>query len=164
MIKKAALTLFVIATFIIYSFHQRNESNQALSKITGNPAVNSQPNSTEERMSPDPSSPAPQNSVMEPLNSSGSYKDGTYIGKNSDAYYGYIQVKATISSGKLTSVDFLDYPQDRRNSIAINRYAMPLLEEQALQAQSAKLDGVSGATDTSIAFIESLSDALTQAE
>jgi uncharacterized protein with FMN-binding domain len=93
----------------------------------------------------------------------GRYKDGTYTGNLADAYYGYIQVKATVSGGKLTGITFLHYPNDRGTSIEINQQAMPMLARQALIAQSADVHGVSGATDTSIAFRESLSSALSQA-
>lgn len=92
------------------------------------------------------------------------YKDGTYTGDETDAYYGYIKVKATIAGGKLTDVAFLEYPNDRINSVVINQYAMPQLKQQAIKAQSATVDGVSGATDTSQAFIDSLDSALRQAK
>jgi len=92
------------------------------------------------------------------------YKDGAYTGSAADALYGYIQVKATVKDGKLTDVEFLQYPNDRRNSVEINSQAMPMLKQQAIQIQSAKVDGVSGATDTSQAFIQSLGDALQQAK
>jgi uncharacterized protein with FMN-binding domain len=93
----------------------------------------------------------------------GRYKDGTYTGDAADAYYGYIQVKATVTGGNLTNVTFLQYPSDRGTSIEINRQAMPMLTREAIVAQSADVNGVSGATDSSIAFRESLSSALSQA-
>ena len=46
----------------------------------------------------------------------------------------------------------------------INQQAMPVLKQEAIQAQSAQVDGVSGATDTSDAFVQSLTSALTQAQ
>jgi len=92
------------------------------------------------------------------------YKDGTFNGSTADAYYGYIQVQATISSGKITDVQFLQYPSDRSRSVAINTVAMPNLKQEAIQAQSANVDIVSGATDSSQAFIQSLSSALSQAK
>lgn len=92
------------------------------------------------------------------------YKNGEYTGNIADAYYGNVQVKATISGGKITDVQFLDYPNDRQNSIRINTYAMPILKSEAIQAQSAKVDVVSGATATSGAFQESLASTLAQAK
>ena len=90
-------------------------------------------------------------------------KDGSFTGDVADAYYGNIQVAATIQNGFITDVQFLQYPSDRRTSIDINSQAMPILRSEAIQAQSANVDIVSGATDSSGAFRESLSSALSQA-
>jgi uncharacterized protein with FMN-binding domain len=92
------------------------------------------------------------------------YKDGSYTGSTDDAQWGYIQVKAVIHGGKITDVQFLQYPNERLRSVVINQYADPVLTQEAIQAQSAQVDVVSGATDSSIAFIQSLSDALAQAK
>lgn len=91
------------------------------------------------------------------------YKNGTYTGSVADAFYGNIQVQVVISGGKITDVIFLQYPNDRNTSIEINSQAMPMLKQEAIAAQSAQVDGVSGATATSGAFIQSLSSALQQA-
>src|ERR1035437_3582237 len=63
------------------------------------------------------------------------YKDGTYTGNPADAIYGTIQVKAIIQNGKITDVQFLQYPSDRSRSIAINTLAMPNLTQEAIQVQ-----------------------------
>lgn len=94
----------------------------------------------------------------------GQYKDGAYIGSVADAYYGNVQVQATVSGGRVTDVTFLSYPSDRSNSRYINSQATPILTQEAIAAQSANVDIVSGATDTSQAFIESLSTALAAAK
>jgi uncharacterized protein with FMN-binding domain len=92
------------------------------------------------------------------------YKEGAYTGGVTDAQWGYVQIQATISNGKIASVKFLQYPNDRGRSIEINQYADPQLVDEAIQAQSANVDIISGATDTSYAFIQSLGDALQQAQ
>lgn len=92
------------------------------------------------------------------------YKDGTYTGSVADAYYGNIQVQATVSGGKLTDVQFLQHPNDNPTSSFINSQAMPILRSEALQAQSANVQGVSGASDSSAAFQQSLASALQQAQ
>jgi uncharacterized protein with FMN-binding domain len=98
-----------------------------------------------------------------PTNSTG-LKDGTYTGDSADAFYGFIQVQVAISGGKLTDVQFLQYPNDRSTSRMINGQAMPILRQEAIAAQSANVDIVSGATDSSQAFIQSLSSALAKAK
>lgn len=94
----------------------------------------------------------------------GQYTDGSYTGSPADAYYGTVQVKAVIRNGHIADVQFLQYPSDRANSRYINSQAMPLLTQEAIQAQSAQVDGVSGATFTSQAFQQSLASALASAK
>lgn len=94
----------------------------------------------------------------------GPYRDGEYTGNVADAYYGNVQVKAVIQGGHIADVQFLDYPQDRSTSREINSQAMPYLKAEAIQAQSANVDIISGATQTSYAFRESLASALAQAK
>ncbi len=95
---------------------------------------------------------------------SGAYLDGSYLGKSIDAYYGIVQIRVAIQNERLANVQFLQYPSDRSTSRYINGEAMPLLISEAIQVQSAQVDGVSGATFTSQAFQESLASALIQAK
>lgn len=92
------------------------------------------------------------------------WNNGTYTGDVVDAYYGNVQVSVTISSDKMLSISFLDYPQDRRTSLQKSNYAMPILKQEAISAQSANVNTVSSVTYTSEAFIKSLSSALAQAK
>ena len=91
------------------------------------------------------------------------YTDGTFTGDVADAYYGNIQVQTTIQNGKIVDVQFLQYPNDRSRSVSISNRAMPILKSEAISAQSANVDIVSGATESSRAFIQSLGSALAQA-
>jgi len=93
-----------------------------------------------------------------------SYKNGSYTGSQADALYGTVQVKAVIQNGRLTDVQFLSQPTDRRRSQSINSQATPILKQEAIQAQSANVQAVSGATLTSEAFVQSLQSALSQAK
>ncbi len=110
--------------------------------------------------SPTPT-PTPVPTPPKPL---GKYVDGSYSGTPADAYYGTVQVQVIVKNGQLADVQFLQYPNDRSNSRYINSQAMPLLTQEAIQAQSAQIDGVSGATFTSQAFQQSLASALTLAK
>ncbi|QPC92936.1 FMN-binding protein [Mesorhizobium sp. INR15] len=91
------------------------------------------------------------------------YADGVYTGPTADAYYGIIQIQALVQGGQLTALKVLKYPSDRRTSININRQALPMLRDEAISAQSANVDIISGATLTSRAFIQSLRGALKKA-
>ena len=94
----------------------------------------------------------------------GKYADGSFTGSPADAYYGTVQVKVVVKNGQLADVQFLQYPNTHSNSVYINSQAMPLLTQEAIQAQSAQIDGVSGATFTSQAFQQSLASALALAK
>jgi len=91
------------------------------------------------------------------------YADGVYTGPAADAYYGIIQLQALVQGGRLTALKILKYPNDRRTSVNINRQALPMLRDEAISAQSADVDIISGATLTSKAFIQSLGGALKKA-
>ena len=106
--------------------------------------------------------PAPAPTPVATTNT-GKYKNGTYSGPVVDAYYGNVQVSAVVQNGALADVQFLQYPSDRSTSVRINSQAMPRLKSEAIQAQSASVNGVSGATATSGAFKQSLSAALATA-
>jgi uncharacterized protein with FMN-binding domain len=96
--------------------------------------------------------------------SAGQYKDGTYTGPTVNVIYGLVQVEAVVQDGKLASVQFLQYPNDRRTSVRINSIAMPYLQTEAVQAQSANVNIISGATLTSEGFAMSLQSALDSAK
>lgn len=108
--------------------------------------------------------PAPNPTPTPAPKQAGQYKDGSYTGPVADAYYGNVQVQAIVQGGKLADVKFLDYPQTHQTSVYINQQAMPYLTQEAIQAQSANVNIVSGATFTSQAFIQSLASALSQAK
>lgn len=95
---------------------------------------------------------------------SGGFQDGTYTGSSADAQWGTVQVQAVITNGQVSDVQFLQYPNHRSRSQTINQQAMPILTQEAIQSQQADVDVVTGATDTSDAFIQSLAAALTQAK
>jgi uncharacterized protein with FMN-binding domain len=74
--------------------------------------------------------------------------------------FGPIQVRLHAAGTRISDVTILRVPNDRRRSTEINNYATPLLREEVLQAQSADVDVVSGATYTSYAYARSLQAAL----
>lgn len=80
----------------------------------------------------------------------------TYKGPTQYNRFGAVQVQASVSSsGKICSVKVIELPTDNR-SVRINNRAVPVLNSQAMAAQSASIDGVSGATYTTVGYIDSL--------
>ena len=92
-----------------------------------------------------------------------SYKDGTFTGPITNAIYGDMQVAVTISQGKITDVSWPAYPDAPGHTSQESQMALPQLKQETLTAQSANIDIVSGATQTSQAFAQSLAGALAQA-
>jgi uncharacterized protein with FMN-binding domain len=76
--------------------------------------------------------------------------------------FGPVQVQIEVSGGTVTDVVALQLPSGGRSG-RISDYAEPTLHDEALSAQSASIDGVSGATYTSRAYAKSLQAALDQA-
>lgn len=159
--KKFISSFLLIFLFIIYAFFQRR-STFAIGQQINQTSVN---NTTTPQSSSQPASSSTSNQPVSSTGSatSGKFKNGTYTGDSVDAYYGNIQVKVVVSNGKISDLQFLDYPQDRSRSMMINSQAMPILKSEAIKAQSADVRIVSGATMTSDAFIQSLQSALSKA-
>lgn len=155
--KKYLLSAFIIFTFGVYTLQEKMTGAKNL--VLKTPLIST--------VQPASISTAPITTIQSPTqsqqNSSG-YKDGAFTGGSEDAFYGNVQVEAVIQNGKIVDVQFLDYPQDRDTSVEINTAAMPILKSETIQAQNAKVDVVSGATQTSLAYVKSLQNALTQAK
>lgn len=185
--RKSVVTAIVTTMFVVYSFYQRTLGVQATADAGPGPTTtlvtatapqgpagdqapasapssrNASPaNSSRGRAGSAPAS-APQVAQTPGQGSGSSYKDGTYTGVAADAFYGNLQVQATIANGKLTNVQFPQWPNDRSRSVRINQQALPWLAQEAIQAQSANVNVISGATDTSEAFSQSLQSALSVA-
>ena len=86
----------------------------------------------------------------------------TITGTTVSTRYGDVAVEVTVASGKITAVEAVSLPSGGRSG-QISAYAEPVLASEALTAQSASIDIVSGATYTSQAYAQSLQSALDQA-
>jgi hypothetical protein len=84
-------------------------------------------------------------------------------GTVTDTQFGPVQVQLVLSDGKITGVQVLQAPQESRRDFSINSEALPILDREALAAQSAQIDTVSGATYTSDGYVRSLQSALDRA-
>lgn len=94
---------------------------------------------------------------------SAAVKNGTFAGQTAQTQYGPVQIQITVSGGKLTDVTALQLTNDGGRSVQISQQAAPILRQEALQAQSANIQAVSGATYTSEGYVTSLQSALDQA-
>ncbi len=89
--------------------------------------------------------------------------DGTFTGSTAYEPYGPIQIAIVVSGGKISDIKLLQMPQNDRTSYEINAYALPILAQETISAQSANIDSVSGASLTSPAYSETLRSALAKA-
>jgi uncharacterized protein with FMN-binding domain len=86
----------------------------------------------------------------------------TVTGPTVSTRYGPVQVRIAVSGGQVTEISALQLPSGGRSG-RISQVAEPILHDEALAAQSAQIDTVSGATYTSAAYEQSLQAALDQA-
>ncbi len=87
----------------------------------------------------------------------------TYTGDAASTRFGDVQVQITVANGKVTASTVTQVPWNDHKDQEINSYAVPILNEEAVSAQSSNIDMVSGATYTSQGYAESLQSALDQA-
>ena len=88
-------------------------------------------------------------------------KDGTYTGPSVNVNYGNVQVMITVSNGRITDAVAVKAPKGKNDRYT--NMAVPILKQQTLQAQSANIQGASGASYTSYGWFKSLQGALADA-
>ncbi|MDQ1515379.1 MAG: hypothetical protein QOE80_1209 [Actinomycetota bacterium] len=89
--------------------------------------------------------------------------DTVVSGAATSTRWGTVQVQVHVRNGQLVDVVPLAVPDSNSRDYRINSYAVPVLHDEALAAQSASIDTVSGATVTSKGYIRSLQSALDSA-
>ena len=87
----------------------------------------------------------------------------TYDGAVASTRWGDVQVRITVANGKVTASEAIAYPNGNGHDQQINAYAIPILNQEAVAAQSATISMVSGATVTSQGYVQSLQSALDKA-
>jgi uncharacterized protein with FMN-binding domain len=86
---------------------------------------------------------------------------GTFVGPSVNANYGNVQVQITVKDGKITDATALQAPSGKNDRWT--NMAVPILKKQTLAAQSANIQGASGASYTSYGWYTSLQGALAKA-
>jgi uncharacterized protein with FMN-binding domain len=115
-----------------------------------------------------PSSSASSSATAAPSTGTGtgtgkSAISGTFQGTTEQTQYGPMQVEIVVTAGKITDVKALQLTNQGGRSVEISNYAAPILRTEALSAQSASIQSVSGATYTSGGYISSLQSAIDKA-
>ncbi|MCM3500272.1 FMN-binding protein [Microbacterium sp. P26] len=168
--KKIVYALMATITGLVLLFSYRTstvpESTSALADAPSSGVA------TVPKTTPSPSASASSGSTASGSTPSGSSRtqtspsglaDGTYTGQAANTRFGPVQVQITVSGGAITDVQVPQYPSESGRDQQINSRALPVLVKETVQAQSAQVDMVSGATYTSTGYRTSLQSALDQA-
>jgi uncharacterized protein with FMN-binding domain len=161
--KKYLLSFFLIIAFAFYIV-LNNESQGEIMMAPNNPSTSDMGGLGLGTSTLPASTTTATSTGNATSTASGLYKDGTYTGDVANAIYGQLKVIAVVTGGKLTDVQVPLYPDDPGHSSLVSATALPKLKQEALQIQGAQVNIVSGATQTSEAFQESLGNALAQAK
>ena len=105
---------------------------------------------------PSAAAPAPSAAPAQPVGVSGSF-----TGSVANTRYGPVQVKIVVKNGKIVDAQAVQAPSGSNDRYT--QKAVPRLREQTIAAQSANVQGVSGASFTSYGWYESLASAIARA-
>lgn len=132
----------------------RSATKSTTSSATTTTSDNSTASSGTSAASTSPS-PTPTKSVTK------STASGDFLGSAINVGYGIVQVKITVENGKITDAVAVQAPSGRNDRFT--NYALPILKQQTLAAQSDAISGATGASYTSYGWYKSLQSALTKA-
>jgi len=146
-----AATVTAVVLLFSYSTSTNSGSPQAATSVTSSAAAGSGSSS---------SSAGSSGTTSDDSSGSASSTAGTFTGDAVDTRWGPVQVRVTVQNGKVTAADVVQVPNGNHRDEEINAYAVPVLNQEVLDAQSAGIDTVSGATVTSDGYVQSLQSAL----
>ncbi len=148
------LTLLGLGALATFKSTPGVPTSQAVTTTTEQPSAPTTGATTSAGAAPPPSS-SPPSTTGGPTTS----VDGDPV----ENQYGVVQVRITVQGRTITDITALQMPNDRQRSAYISQQAEPYLRQEALQAQSARINIVSGATFTSDSYAQSLQSALDKA-
>jgi uncharacterized protein with FMN-binding domain len=148
----------------VLGFHTQKMNSNVLSGLSGASGAGTTPTSSPSGAGSGTSTTTAAGSSTTPGSASTSTTTAagtrTALGADVQYRYGELELQVTATGGRITNVQpAIDTAFDPRSG-QVNSYAEPLLQSQTLQAQSANINGVSGATFTSQAYVQSLQAAL----
>ena len=158
-----AILATIVGVVLLFSFSPPAATSAVVPGQTTTPAPTGTPTPAASGGGTPPPTPATSGTPTPSAASSSAYRDGTYQGQDYPNQYGDVQVKVIVSGGRISDVQPLQLPTDRARSAEISQQAAPLLHDEVIQAQSANIDILSGATFTSESYAQSVQSALDQA-
>jgi uncharacterized protein with FMN-binding domain len=158
--RRALLTLGGTAAGLAALFSFKTHSLAAPDPAASPPAASASPSAP---MAGGTGSSAASSAAGPMAGTGGQAAARTVTGSAASTPYGPMQVQVTLAGMKITKVTVLQQTNDGAESSQIDGTAIPKLTSEALAAQSAHIDAVSGATYTSAGYIKSLQSALDKA-
>ena len=151
-----AILSTITTVVLLFSYHtSTNAASAASSTVAQLPATPAAPVS--------PGSASQPRSSTKSGSSAGTSSPANYTGAAANTRWGTVQVRITVQGGKISASQAVQYPQGTSRDAQINGSALPILDQEAVQQQSASIDTVSGATVTSGGYLQSLQSAIYQA-
>lgn len=164
------ITLWLVGTVsalvVLFSYHTSTNSPGAQAAAfapatpTPSPSSSATPTTPTTPTTPSAGSSSTARATSTPRAKSTASASHSYTGSSTDTQWGPVQVRITVKGGKITDAQAVVYPAGNGRDAQINSYALPLLHDEVLQAQSARIDAVGGATVTSDGYITSLQSAI----
>lgn len=155
-----AILSTITAVVLLLGYHTSTNSSAAAASPVVQPPASSDPTSPSRSSAKSGSSTTGSNPAAKP---SPAVAAVAYTGGVASTRWGPVQVQITVQGGKVTRARAVQYPQGTNVDAQINGYALPVLDQEVVQQQSASIDTVSGATVTSDGYLQSLQSAIDQA-
>jgi uncharacterized protein with FMN-binding domain len=155
--KRGAISAFLTAIAVALLINFKTPSQQGLAAFTRQTTTGTQSTGGSAVAS---GSPQPSATIQPTATTAPATK--TFTGPAVSYFFGTAQVQVTLVNGQITNVTALQLP-DQGRSAWISQQVEPMLRSEALSAQSAQINLISGATYTSEAYAQSLQGALDQA-
>jgi uncharacterized protein with FMN-binding domain len=163
-VRRIVIWLASTVTVVVLLFGYHTSTNSAASTAgTSASSAPAAPSATPSAAAPPDPSSSPSSSSGSSGSSGSSSATKTYTGDTADTRWGPVQVAITVTDGKITKVEVPVSPSGNQRDLEINDQALPTLVQETLDAQSANIDMVSGATVTSDGYLTSLQSALDKA-
>ena len=153
----------VTVVVLLFGYHTSTDTaaTAAGTSTSGAPAA---PSTTTTPKASDPPTPSASSTPSStPSSNPSSSGPKSYTGDVTQTRWGPVQVKITVTAGTISKVMVVQSPSGNGRDLEINSRALPVLTQETIDAQSAKIDMVSGATVTSGGYVGSLQSALDQA-
>jgi uncharacterized protein with FMN-binding domain len=153
--RRRVIIVMTAFTSIVVGLSLRASAQGQSTQVAAAPAkvVETAPRSATPTPSSPPSNSSPPTKTSKP-------RRLTVNGAVIDTMYGPVQVQVIVRGSRIVTAHAINYPQGGGRDQEINSRAIPQLDQETLQAQSARIDTVSGATYTSDGYRRSLQSAL----